>query len=47
MVVLLAINNAKQAATDEKVQDIRLSIVDSESRILDEARQVPLELQSC
>lgn len=47
MAVLLVINNAKQATADEKVQDIRLSMVDSESRILDEARQAPLELQPC
>ncbi|KAL2822236.1 hypothetical protein BDW59DRAFT_149607 [Aspergillus cavernicola] len=44
VVVLLVINNAKQTATDEKVQDIRLTVVDSERRILDETRQARFQI---
>ncbi|PGH08986.1 hypothetical protein GX51_01043 [Blastomyces parvus] len=44
VVVLLVITNAKQTALDENVDAVRHDIIESESRILDEARQTRFQI---
>ncbi|KAL2370823.1 hypothetical protein RJ035_002289 [Blastomyces gilchristii] len=44
VVVLLVITNAKQTTLDENVDAVRHDIIESESRILDEARQTRFQI---
>lgn len=44
VVVLLVINNAKQVSLDDNVQGVKIQVEESESRILDEARQARFQI---